>query len=247
MLRPSDVIGMASLYEYSMLAYKPGLVAITFYSSYTQTYLSRDIRDLTKVGDEMAFLQFLRCAAARTGQMLNLADMARDVGISPNTAKAWLSILQTSGIVYLLEPYYTNLTKRMIKAPKLYFLDTGLCTYLTGWPSAELLEKSSMNGAIFETFVVQEIIKSYINAGRQAPIYYYRDIDKKEIDLIIVENNTIYPIEIKKTSMPDKASISNFGLLEKFSFIRGYGAVICLADNWMPLSQNVNTLPVWMI
>ena len=246
-------MNLQEVYQYIWRGSYPGIVLNDkmdrelFYSSYIQTYLRRDVSDLAKVGDEMTFLQFLRSAAARTGQMLNMVDMARDVGISPNTAKSWLSILQASGIIYLLEPYYTNLSKRMIKAPKLYFLDTGLCSYLSGWPNADVLEKSAMSGALLETFVVQEVIKSYINNGRQAPIFYYRDKDKNEIDLLIVENNIVYPIEIKKNSTPDKSAISSFRLLKKFSFEIGRGAVICLADRWMPIIENVNMLPVWMV
>ena len=123
-----------------------------FYSSYLQTYLQRDIRDLARVGDELSFLRFLRAAAARTAQMLNFSDLARDADVAPNTAKTWLSILQASGIIYLLEPYYTNLTKRLVRSPKLYFLDTGLCAYLTEWSSPETLEAGAMSGPILESW-----------------------------------------------------------------------------------------------
>jgi predicted AAA+ superfamily ATPase len=140
-----------------------------FYSSYVQTYLQRDVRSLANVGDEIAFLKFLRAAAGRTGQILNMTDISRDAGIAPNTAKKWLSILKASGIIYLLEPYHTNLTKRMVKAPKLYFLDTGLAAYLTEWSSYKTLEAGAMSGAIFETWVINEIIKSYWHAGNPHP------------------------------------------------------------------------------
>ena len=146
---------------------------------------------MARVGDESAFLRFLRAAAARTGQLLNMADLARDADVAPNTAKNWLSILQGSGIVYLLEPWHSNVTKRLVKSPKLYFLDTGLCAYLTEWSSPETLEAGAMSGAIFESWVVAEIIKSYLNSGRQAPLYYYRDKDKLEIDLLIVVDGTL--------------------------------------------------------
>ena len=132
-----------------------------FYGSYLQTYVQRDVRDLARVGDEMAFLRFLRAAAARTGQLLNMAELARDADVAPNTAKNWLSILEASGLIYLLQPWHTNLTKRLVKTPKLYFLDTGLCAYLTQWTSPQTLEAGAMSGAIFETWVMIELLKSY--------------------------------------------------------------------------------------
>jgi predicted AAA+ superfamily ATPase len=218
-----------------------------FYSSYIQTYLQRDIKSLANVGNETAFFKFLRASAARTGQLLNLADMARDAEISPNTAKHWLSILQASGIVYLLEPYHNNLTKRMAKTPKLYFMDTGLACYLTDWLSPDTLESGAMSGAILETFIVVEIIKSYWHNGKQAKIFYYRDKDKKEIDLLIMQNQTIYPIEIKKTGAPNKDSIRHFSLLDKFKLKIGEGAVICFTDSVMPITKDVSAVPVGLV
>jgi len=218
-----------------------------FYSSYVQTYLQRDIHDLTRVGDEIAFLRFLRAIAARTGQLLNIAELARDADISPNTAKNWLSILKASGIIYLLEPYFTNVTKRIIKAPKLYFLDTGLCAYLTQWSSPETLEAGAMSGAILETFVVTEILKSYWHNGKQAPFYYYRDKDKKEIDLLICHDRMIYPIEIKKTASPNKNDVKHFSVLEKFGRIVGHGAIICLVDQLIPISDQATAIPVFFV
>ncbi len=218
-----------------------------FYASYVQSYLTRDIRDLARVGDEAAFLNFLKNVAARTGQMLNLSDLARDCGISPPTAKIWLSLLETSGIIYLLKPYYTNLTKRLIKTPKLYFLDTGLASYLTDWSSPETLESGAMSGAILETFVVQEIIKSYWHDGKEAPLYYYRDKDKKEIDLLIIQDQTIYPLEIKKTSSPSKMSATNFSLLDKLSLAKGEGGIICLSEDIIPLASNLHAIPVSIV
>jgi predicted AAA+ superfamily ATPase len=215
-----------------------------FYSSYVRTYLQRDVRDLARVGDEMAFLRFLRAAAARTGQLLNMSDMARDADIAPNTAKSWLSILQASGIVYLLEPYHSNVTKRLVKAPKLYFLDTGLCAYLTEWSSPETLEVGAMTGAILETWIVIEILKSYWHNGRSAPIYYYRDKDKKEIDLLIIQDGTIYPLEFKKTASPKKEDVRHFSVLEKLKMPIGYGGVICLSEHSLPLTGNTSSIPV---
>lgn len=215
-----------------------------FYSSYIQTYLQRDIRDLARVGDEMAFLRFLRAAAARTGQLLNMADLARDADVAFNTAKSWLSILQTSGIVYLLEPYHSNLTKRLVKTPKLYFLDTGLCAYLTQWSTPETLESGAMSGAILETWVIGELLKSYWHNGRQAPFFYYRDKDKKEIDLLIIQDGTIYPLECKKSASPGMGDIRNFGVLGNLKMPVGPGAVICLAPQSLPLGQAARSISV---
>jgi hypothetical protein len=215
-----------------------------FYASYVQTYVQRDIRDLARVGDEMAFLRFLRATSARSGQMLNLVDLARDADVAPNTAKSWLSILQASGIAYLLEPYHTSMTKRLVKTPKLYFLDTGLCAYLTEWSSPETLEAGAMSGAILETWVVGELLKAWWHNGRRAPFYYYRDKDKREIDLLVVEDATIYPFEIKKTASPGKDDVRHFRTLEKLKMRVGSGGIICLAEQSLPLGESVNSIPV---
>ena len=218
-----------------------------FYSSYVQTYLQRDVRDLAHVGDELAFLRFLRVAAARSGQLLNLSEFARDADIAVNTAKNWLSILQTSGVVYLLEPYHSSVTKRLIKSPKLYFLDTGLCSYLTEWTSPETLEAGALSGAILETWVVSELLKSYLHHGRQPPFYYYRDKDKKEIDLLIVRDGTIYPLEIKKTASPTAADVRSFTTLERLGHPVGPGGVICLAQQSLPITGSAVSIPIHLI
>ncbi len=213
-----------------------------FYSSYLQTYLQRDVRDLTQVGDERSFVRFLRAAAARTGQLLNLSDLARDADIAPNTAKRWLSILVTSCIVYLLEPYHNNLVKRLTKAPKLYFLDTGLCCYLTGWSSPQTLEVGAMSGAILETYVVTEVLKSYWHNGRDAPIYFYRDEEKHEIDLLIVQDNLLYPLEIKKTASPRRDDIRHFSVLK--GLYTGPGGIICLCSQPLPITDSLQSIPI---
>jgi predicted AAA+ superfamily ATPase len=218
-----------------------------YYASYVNTYLQRDIKDLTQVGDELEFMRFMACCAARTSQMVNYADMAKDVGISPPTAKQWLSVLVSSGIITLVEPYFNNHLKRIIKSPNMYFLDTGLCAYLTRWTSSETLEVSAMSGAFFETYVISEIIKSYYNAGKRPPIFYYRDTDNKEIDLIIAQDNTLYPIEIKKSGNPKKDSIKHFALLEKTGKQVGTGNVICLCSDVIPIDKNNYFVPVWLI
>ena len=218
-----------------------------YYGSYVQTYLQRDVRDLANVGNEGSFLKFLRATAARTGQLLNLSDLARDVAISVPTAKRWLGVLEASGIVYLLEPFHSNASKRLAKTPKLYFLDTGLCAYLTEWSDPKNLEAGAMSGAILETFILIEILKSYWNAGKRAPLYYYRDKDKKEIDLLIVQNETLFPLEIKKTASPDKSSIKNFKALEQLNKPIGEGGVICLVEDMLPISKNTNAIPVALL
>jgi predicted AAA+ superfamily ATPase len=215
-----------------------------FYSSYVQTYLQRDIHDLAHVGSEMAFLRFLRTAAARTGQLLNLSELARDADIVPNTAKSWVSILQASGIVYLLEPWHTNITKRLVKMPKLYFLDTGLCSFLTEWSSADALEAGAMSGAILETWILAEILKSYWHNGRKAPLYFYRDKDKKEVDFLIVRDGAFYPLEVKKTASPSAHDARNFGALKKLSMPLASGGVICLTETNLPLAENIQAIPV---
>lgn len=218
-----------------------------FYASYVDTYIHRDIRDLTQVADEMQFQRFLTACAARTSQMVNYSELAKDVGISAPTAKNWLSILVTSGIVVLIEPYFNNALKRIIKAPNMYFMDTGLCAYLTRWTSSEALEVSAMSGAFFETFVVSEIIKSYLNAGKRPPVFYYRDSDQKEINLIIEENGRLYPIEIKKSSNPQKSAGRHFSILEKTGLECGMGNVVCMADDLLPITREVWAVPVWLI
>jgi hypothetical protein len=215
-----------------------------FYGSYVQTYLQRDVRDLARVGDETAFLRFLRAAAARTARLLNLSDLARHADVAPNTAKHWLSILQASGVIYLLEPWHANVAKRMVKAPKLYILDTGLCAYLTGWTSPQALESGAMSGALLETWVVAELLKSYWHNGLEAPFYFYRDRDGREIDLLIVRDNVLYPLEIKKSAAPSPEDVRHFEALRRLKAPVGPGGVICLVQDMLPLTPAAHTIPV---
>jgi uncharacterized protein len=247
------VVGLRELYDliwrgsFPGIAVNPAMDRDLFYGSYIQTYLQRDVRDLARVGDEMAFLRFLRVAAARTGQLLNVTEFARDADIAVNTAKNWLSILQASGIAYLLEPYHTNLTKRLVKTPKLYFLDTGLCAYLTEWSSPETLEAGAMSGAILETWILTEMLKAYLHNGRQAPFYYYRDKDKKEIDLLIVQDGAIYPFEFKKTAAPSASDVRHFDALKRLGMPVGPGGVICLIPRDLPLTESAMAIPVGVL
>lgn len=215
-----------------------------FYKSYVQTYIQRDVRDMVNIMDETGFNRFLRAVAARTGQLLNYSDIARDVDIDHKTAKAWLSALEASGLVYLLQPYHRNVTKRLVKTPKLYFLDTGLCSYLTQWPTPESLEAGAMSGAILETYLVSEILKSYWFAGVTPYVYYYRDLDQKEVDLIIESGDTLYPVEFKKTASPSKNASKQFNVLEKLGRPIGPGGVLCLVEQAIPLSQEVTAIPI---
>lgn len=216
----------------------------SFYDSYLQTYVERDIKALSAVGNELTFVKFMRSLAARTSQMINYTAIANDVGVSVPTIQAWLSILQTSGIVYILESYTNNIGKRFVKTPKVYFMDTGIVSYLTGWKTPQTLEAGAMSGAILETYVVSEILKSYWHNGKQANIYYYRDKDKREIDLLLEQDGIYYPIEIKKKTNPDKKDIRAFQILDTLKIKRGEGAVICLAAEHLPITQNVMAVPV---
>lgn len=213
-----------------------------FYSGYIRTYLERDVREILNISNENAFIKFLKVAAARTGQMLNYNDMARDVDVSVNTIKSWISVLETSGLIYLLPAYSNNMTKRAVKTPKLYFLDTGLCCHLAGITTAEMALTYSMSGALFETYVVSEILKSYWHNGERPFIYFYRDWAGKEIDLILEVNGKLWPIEIKQTSSPTPKMVQNFDVLAGKEC--GKGALICTANKFIPMNKDVNIIPV---
>lgn len=214
-----------------------------YYMDYVNTYIERDIKDLAQVGKLNEFYDFLVYMAARTSQELKYEDISNAINISAPTAKAWVAILERSGIIYILRPYHSNITKRLVKTPKVYFLDTGLAAYLCRWPNAETIANGPMDGAFFETYVVSEIVKSYYNSGKQVDLYYYRDIDKKEIDLLIIEGNKIYPIEIKKSKQPSKPD-KNFGVLKKLKFEVQPGMVICMSDEFIPYNRQTWYCPV---
>ena len=218
-----------------------------FYRDYVRTYLERDIRRVINLKDELKFRSFLVSLAARSGQIVVYEDIASDVGVDIKTVQNWLSIVETSGIVKLIHTYKKNIIKRMIKSPKLFFMDTGLMCYLVGWKTYEQAKNGAMSGSIFETFVVSEIIKSYLNAGRDIrdTIFYYRDKDKKEIDLLILEDGIIHPIEIKLSANVKKDMIKNFSVLKNNKEITlGEGAVVCLSENIVPISEGVEALPI---
>ena len=218
-----------------------------FYGSFVQTYLQRDVRDLAKVGDENVFLRFLRGCAARTGQMLNLQDLCRDIGINHATGKRWLSILESSGIIFILQPFHSNISKRLIKTPKLYFLDTGLAAWLTQWSTPETLEAGAMAGAFFETWVVSEIVKSWWHNGREAPIFYYRDRDGREIDLVIHQDGQLCPVEIKRSATAGREAVRHFHVLESLGLPIGPGALISIGDTRLPLTPTVQAIPAYYL
>ncbi|MEX0973903.1 MAG: ATP-binding protein [Bacillota bacterium] len=220
-----------------------------FYSGYTRTYIERDVRELAQIGDEMKFMAFMTAVASRTGQMLNCTSISRDVGVSQPTVERWISILRASNTIYLLQPYFNNVTKRIVKSPKMYFLDTGLAAYLTRWNTPDVLENGAMAGAFFETFVIAEIVKSYYNAGiSEPPIYYYRDKDGREIDLLIMQNGILYPVEIKKSANPDTSDIGAFSVLDTLGEVkRGTGGVICLYDDLATLKGEDMIIPMNLI
>lgn len=210
----------------------PGLVSgqytdrNIYYSSYLSTYVERDVRELSGNIDVLKFNRFVTAVAARTSQLLNYKAIADDADIDMLTAKAWVNILETLGIIFLLHPYSNNVLKRTIKTPKVYFYDTGLVCYLTKWSSPEVAESGAMSGALLENFTVSEIMKSYQNAGLEPYLYFYRDRDAKEIDMIMEGDGKLYPLEIKKTATPDRRLTRVFGAIDKSPLKLGTGAVL---------------------
>lgn len=218
-----------------------------FYSSYLSTYIERDVKELSDAIDSLKFFRFITAVAARCSQMLNISDIAQDADINQKQAKDWIHILETLGIIFYLHPYSNNLLKRLVKTPKFYFYDTGLVCYLTKWTSAAVLESGAMNGAILENYVVSEIAKTYLNSGLEPAMYYYRDKDSKEIDVVLEQNGELNPIEIKKTSNPGTELTRVFSLLDKASVPRGKGAIICMKPSVGAIDRDNYIIPIWVI
>ena len=257
--------GLNEIYDRIFKGSMPGLYADknmdleTYYRSYVDTYLQRDIRDLAQVADQMQFYNFMTVVAAHTSKPVVYEELADATGISAPTAKKWLSILVSSHIIALVQPYHNNALKRVVKMPLLHFLDTGLAAYLLKWGTPEALEKGAMSGAFFESYVFSEIYKSYLNAGKEPPVFYYRDKDKKEIDLLIYQNGVLSPIEIKKSASPGKTAIKNFKVLdpitheENFRGLEslkvkiGTGSVVCMANDLLPVDSKNWYVPAWLI
>ena len=246
----TDVNGM---YERIWKGSLPGLISgkytnrDIFYSSYLQLYIERDLGDMTEKINKLGFLDFIRAAACRAGQVLNIHSIAGDVGISDDTAKCWLTLLEKSDIIFYLHPFSNNMLKRTIKTPKLYFFDTGLVTYLTKYSSPEILINGAINGAILENYVIAEIIKSYQNSGKDCLLHYYRDRDNNEVDACLEDNGLIHPLEIKKSISPATGLVSQFKVLDSSSIPRGQGAILCLRDSFSAIDNKNFIIPIWMI
>lgn len=218
-----------------------------YYSSYISTYVERDVRELSGAVDALKFNRLITAMAARTSQLLNYKALADDADIDVQTSKAWVDILETLGIIFLLHPYSNNVLKRTIKTPKVYFYDTGLVCYLTKWSSPEVAESGAMSGALLENFTVSEIMKGYQNAGREPYLYFYRDRDAKEIDVIMEGDGKLCPLEIKKTATPDKRIVKTFHVIDKSPLQLGTGAVLCMADQFGAFDRDNLIVPIWMI
>ena len=217
-----------------------------FYETYIRTYIERDVRQLINIKDENKFFKFVLAVAARTAQEYNAFDIGNDIGVDSKTIDEWISILKNTNLIYMLQAYSNNNVQKAIKRPKIYFMDTGLACYLTGYLNSETLERSAYNGAIFETYIISEIIKSYTNNGKnpKARLYYYRDTNQKEIDLLVFYDNIVYPVEIKKSANPGKIAIKNFDVVKKFGVEVGYGIVLCMMENIMAIDEENYYVPI---
>ncbi len=219
-----------------------------YYKAYVDTCIEKDVRKLISASSELQFRRFIELLALRTAQELVYSDISKDLGINVDTCKRWISILQTSGVICLLQPYMAKMSKRIIKTPKLYFMDTGLCAYLCKWPTSRMLKDGVMSGAFFETYVVSEVIKSFLNSGADPAqyLYYYRDIDKKEVDILLVKNGAIYPVEIKKGISPAKPT-KNFSVLGKYGMPIMRGMVIDNTDVIRAINDSAFSFPVSLL
>lgn len=244
---------MQEIYRRIWIGSMPGLLGgrykdrDVFYSSYLQTYIDRDVSDLVNLTDKLVFMDFIRAAACRTGQLLNVHDIARDVDVSDDTVRRWLQVLEKSDIIFYLRPYSNNLLKRTVKTPKMYFFDTGLVAYLTKYSSPEILENGAINGAILENYVVSELLKTYHNQAKECLIWYYRDKEMNEVDMIIESDGMLHPLEIKRSVSPSSKLISTFEILDKGSVPRGKGALLCMRPELSAINSDNYIIPIWMI
>ncbi|MCD7819666.1 MAG: AAA family ATPase [Lachnospiraceae bacterium] len=218
-----------------------------FYSSYLQTYIDRDVSELVALTDKLLFQDFIRAAACRAGQMLNIHDIAQDVGVSDDTAKRWLQVLEKSDIIFYLRPYFNNFLKRTVKTPKMYFFDTGLVAYLTRYSSPEILQNGAINGAILENYVVSEIQKSFQNNAKECLLWYYRDKSSNEIDMVMESDGQLHPLEIKRSVNPGSELVGVFSILDKGTVSRGNGAVLCMRPELSAINSRNYIVPIWMI
>ena len=247
---PAD---LSEIYKRIWNGSMPGLVSgkfsdrDVFYSSYLQTYIDRDVKDQVQLSDPLLFRDFVRAAACRAGQMLNVHDIAQDVGVSDDTAKRWLQVLEKSDVIFFLRPYSNNMLKRMVKTPKMYFFDTGLVAYLTWYSSPEILANGAINGAILENYAVAELIKSYHNNAKECLLWYYRDKSSNEIDLVLESDGMLHPLEVKRSVNPGSELLNAFNLLDKASVPRGHGAVLCMRPTLSAIDAENYIVPIWMI
>lgn len=249
-VQQQNICGLAELYEriiqggYPRLAQQEGINREAYFSAYVQTYVERDVQALTQVSNLAAFVKLMRSAAMRTGQQLVYSDLARDADISPKTAAAWVAILQTSGIVELLEPYHVNTTKRLAKTPKLYFMDTGLCCWLAGWENATQLMNGGYAGAILETWVYGQLVRSFANAGESPRLTYYRDRNGAEVDFIHEKNGCLYPMEVKRSSSPSTDDLRWVKHIPLGSAQLRPGIVFCTANSYIPMPFGSAGFPI---
>lgn len=230
--------GMPEFYD------NPKIDRNLYFQNYINTYIEKDVRELIEIGKLEEFKKFMVSIASRIGEQLNYSDISKDCGVSVPTIISWMSVLLSSGLVYLLEPYMSSQLKRMTHIPKIYFMDTGLAAYLAGWESARDLQLSSTSGHYLENFVICEIIKSYNARGIKPNLSYYRDKEKHEIDLVFYKNNKLYPFEIKKTASPNSSMISSFKYLENSKKEIATGGIICLYDNLMKMDEKNYIIPI---
>lgn len=248
--KPAD---MQEIYRRIWNGSMPGLVSgrfsdrDVFYSSYLQTYIDRDVSELINLTDKLIFRDFIRASACRIGQLLNIHDIAQDVGVSDDTAKRWLQVLEKSDIVFYLRPYSNNLLKRTVKTPKLYFFDTGLVAYLTKYSSPDILANGALNGAILENYVVAELLKTYHNNAKECLLWYYRDKEMHEIDMIIESDGMLHPLEVKRSVNPGSGLTGAFDILSKGSVPKGKGAVLCMRPTLSAVDAENYIVPIWMV
>lgn len=234
--------GYPRLYKYA------GTEHEDFFSAYLNTYIARDVRALTQVGNTSAFLRFMQSVAARTGQQLVYADLAKDADVSPNTAKAWISVLETSGIVDILQPYYVNTSKRLAKSPKIYFTDTGFCSWLGGWRTPRVLQQGAMAGAMLETWVYGQLRRSFVNRGIRARLYYYRTGNGAEVDFLLEQDGKLYPMEVKRSSSPRASDLSAAATIPVAPGVSVQpGIVFCTVADITPLGKGHYAYPISMI
>lgn len=251
--RNNPMLDMLNIYETIYSGLMPAIASgkykesTKFYSGYVSTYLQKDIRDISEGIDELRFFNFITATACRTAQLLNIAEIARDSQIDQKTANRWLDILEMLGIIYYIYPYSNNLLKRTVKRQKMYFYDTGLVTYLTKWSNAETLMTGAFSGAILETFVMSEIMKSYYNAGKEPYVYYYRDVDMREIDIIIEKDGTLYPAEIKKAVSVNKNVARSFNIIAKSGLKQGTGGIINISSKLSAIDKDTLIIPIGLI